>query len=318
MTGLTGSTIAPYFRMLRAVVGKLIPESFKRQLSSLIPEKTEDWMCLPLSPLRPFEHCNLPLGDVRAPFLSHLVEAEWRLLAWFEENEIAYDISTCRALNDNETLLGPYKAVVLNSHSEYWSQRMYSSLMHAHRNIGLWVINASGNSIYRPIEYLSNGAIRYLGGKFKNVVSDEGELLGNRFTSRDMGTAAPYEVMVKDHWVFEGLGVVDGDLIGTSCLNSAVGYSGSFDPRLVAGNRGLAGVGGSGWETDKQIDSRNSTFIRVAHGRNTNGGADMLVRDSSGARGGVFSAGSITFTGSLLVDQGISRILKNVLDKALL
>jgi hypothetical protein len=48
---------------------------------------------------------------------------------------------------------------------------------------------------------------------------------------------------------------------------------------------------------------------------NSRGGADMVVREPEGSRGGVFSASSITFTGSLLVDYVCSEITRTVLKK---
>ena len=58
-------------------------------------------------------------------------------------------------------------------------------------------------------------------------------------------------------------------------------------------------------------------FELVAKGMNPDGGADMVVREPSRTRGGVFSASSIVFGGSLSVDETCSAIVKNVLKRAL-
>ncbi|HEY6907704.1 MAG TPA: hypothetical protein VI230_09555, partial [Ignavibacteriaceae bacterium] len=44
------------------------------------------------------------------------------------------------------------------------------------------------------------------------------------------------------------------------------------------------------------------------------GGADMIVREPDG-HGLLFSASSITFGGTLLVDENSSKIVKNVLER---
>ena len=47
------------------------------------------------------------------------------------------------------------------------------------------------------------------------------------------------------------------------------------------------------------------------------GGADMIVREPAGTRGGMFTASSITFGGSLLIDPVTSGIVKNAIAQAL-
>ena len=41
----------------------------------------------------------------------------------------------------------------------------------------------------------------------------------------------------------------------------------------------------------------------------------MVVRDPDGKHGLIFSASSITFGGTLLIDKNCSQIIKNVLNK---
>ena len=54
-----------------------------------------------------------------------------------------------------------------------------------------------------------------------------------------------------------------------------------------------------------------------AKGLNQNGGAEMVIREAHGSRGGMFSVSSITFGGSLLIDTSASRITSNVIHRAL-
>ncbi|WP_198264130.1 hypothetical protein [sulfur-oxidizing endosymbiont of Gigantopelta aegis] len=50
---------------------------------------------------------------------------------------------------------------------------------------------------------------------------------------------------------------------------------------------------------------------------NKGGGADMVVREPSGSRGGMFSASSISFPAALLIDYRASQLVKNILTRAL-
>jgi hypothetical protein len=56
---------------------------------------------------------------------------------------------------------------------------------------------------------------------------------------------------------------------------------------------------------------------RLAKGTNPDdGGADLAYFETSGG-GAVFSAGSITWTSAILVDESVSRITANVLKRFL-
>lgn len=55
----------------------------------------------------------------------------------------------------------------------------------------------------------------------------------------------------------------------------------------------------------------------IVKGLNPFGGAGMVIREASETRGGLFSASSITFSGSLLIDEVASRLVRNVIDRAL-
>src|ERR1019366_6701557 len=90
-----------------------------------------------------------------------------------------------------------------------------------------------------------------------------------------------------------------------------------MDPSRPGESPGLDGHGASGWETDKLSDTAPRDITVIAKGLNPFGGADMVVREPQGSRGGMFSASSITFGGSLLVDGVASQLVKNVLARAM-
>jgi N,N-dimethylformamidase len=94
---------------------------------------------------------------------------------------------------------------------------------------------------------------------------------------------------------FAGTGLVEGSLFGQASLHERVPG------------------GASGHETDKISPSSPAGTHLLAKGTNPDGGgADMAIVEAAG-RGAVFSAGSITWVSSILVDDAVSRITGNVL-----
>jgi hypothetical protein len=75
--------------------------------------------------------------------------------------------------------------------------------------------------------------------------------------------------------------------------------------------------GASGHETDKISKSSPPGTRLLAKGTNPNeGGGEMVIVEPAG-RGMVFSAGSINWVSSVLVDEAVSQITRNVLLKFL-
>jgi hypothetical protein len=83
----------------------------------------------------------------------------------------------------------------------------------------------------------------------------------------------------------------------------------------------------SGWEMDtsKQLPGHDpgappANVQVLAEGTNvgpTNDYSAQMTYYDTGAGGFVFSAGSLTFGGSLVVDANLQRIVRNVLDECL-
>jgi hypothetical protein len=110
-------------------------------------------------------------------------------------------------------------------------------------------------------------------------------------------TAAPYRLVDPSHWVFEGTGLREGNLFGQASLHERVPG------------------GASGHETDKISKSSPAGTRLLAQGINASGGgADMSIVEAAG-KGAVFSAGSINWVSSILVDDAISQITRNVLGR---
>ena len=126
---------------------------------------------------------------------------------------------------------------------------------------------------------------------------DTGEVVA--LTDTGIMTAAPYKVIDADHWIFAGTGLKNGDLFGEK----------NQQERIPGG--------ASGHETDKITPSSPKNIKLLAKGTNPDdGGAEMVYYDTASG-GAVFSAGSITYNGSLLVDDAVSRVTANVISRFL-
>ena len=284
-----------------------------------ITDKPDDWRFRRLSIRRPFPHCSIVEDEVNTPFTSHLAAGEWRVLAWLEREQIAYDFISCHDLHRHPDLLSHYDAVILNTHCEYWSKEMYDALKRYHANGG-WILNLSGNSIYREVEFFEDGSTRCVSLLFQNSVEDESSLLGVRFDTRGYGTCAPFRVETPNHWAFTGTGLKQGEIFAEVSLNRPTVHNGEcYDSSRPGGGtkENLTGEGGSGWETDKITTTAPDDIVLLAKGQNPdNGGADMIIREPNYSSGGVFSVSSITFGGALLVDSASSRIVRNILERS--
>lgn len=300
-------------------VGLITPVFLKRVILTSKPmrEQPVDWKFRRLSVRRPFTNLSLEAKDPNEKFLNHLAGGEWRVIAWMEREKISYDYCSGTMLNFSPELLEKYDAIVLSTHCEYWSKSMYDSLKNAHEK-GLWIINISGNTMYREIEFFNDGSIRCKNLSFKDSCADETELIGGRFDPLDYGTAAPYKVTDREHWIYDGIDIPSDNLVGKKSLNTNIPRTTElYDPGRIGRPTGLDGEGASGWECDKRPCHQRKRFHLIAKGTNPKGGAEMVIKDTNGVSGGVFSVGSITFGGALLVDTVLSHMVKNVFKKVL-
>lgn len=304
---------------VRERLATMVPDAFYPFLKKIFGRDSElRWKFEKLSIRRPFTNCQLEGRDPMQPFANHLAAGEWRLLAWLEREGIPYDVVTGYELHSDPDLLRDYRAILFSTHCEYWSQPMYEAVKTHHESHGLWILNMAGNTMFREIEFGEDGSTRCVSLSFKDSCADETQILGVRFTMIGYGTCAPYRVHAGHHWACAGLDNDQKKSLGKHCLNRNVPTSNDrYDPGRVGLREGLSGVGASGWELDRLSKTAPQDFTRIARGQNKSGGADMVVREPDGCRGGVFSASSITFGGSLLVDDGCSRLARNVIGRAL-
>ncbi len=311
---------SPFVKMVQ-IVGKFIPLYLKRFIVNLrrLKENDDPWKFKKLSIRRPFTNCGLEEKTPCRPFMNHLASGEWRVIAWLEREKIPFEYASCTDLERDSKLLENYKAVILSTHCEYWSKNMYDSLDKANQK-GLWILNMSGNSIYREIEFFDDDSTRCVSLSFQRSHTDETELIGVRFDNLDYATAAPYRATSLQHWAFERCMLdVKNPIFGTHSLNQNVqlDHRRKYDPGRVGRSSGLIGSGASGWECDKRTSNSKKDFHLLAKGTNPKGGAEMVIREANSKRGAAFSASSVTFGGSLLIDYNCSQIVKNVILKSL-
>lgn len=311
-----------FTRRLRARTVHNMPpglrNAVKNAMRKAVDKSIPGWARERLSIKRPFTNCGLEEDGPCRPFTNHLAAGEWRLLAWLEREGYGYDIISGYELHHGLDPLDNYKAIVLNTHCEYWSREMYSKLKEFHEQNQGWILNLSGNSIYREVDFFEDGSLRCVCLKFSESCADETQLLGVRFTEADYSTCAPFKITEPTHWAFEDIPISKSRLFGGLSLNQNTSRRTTrLDPGRPGAEAGLDGCGASGWETDELSRTAPKDIVMIAKGCNPYGGADMVVREPSGERGGLFSASSLVFPGCLLIDDVASMLVKNVLNRAL-
>ncbi len=258
-----------------------------------------------LSTRRPFDlYLRNPVEDECQITRDHLLVGERLIWAWLEREKFGYDIysdSDLHSQKEFNRFLKNYKVIIISTHNEYWSYDMINHLREFIKNGGS-VVFLSGNTMYKEVEFPDQNFVVLDGAYFRYQGFCEETVLGVAQDLRGFDTCAPYKVVQSNHWVFKDTNLKDGDLIGNEGLNV------SSDKK----------PGASGWETDKITPSSPKNTILLAKGTNSGGGgADMTIIEEPEEGGSVFSTGSITFGGSLLVDNNISQITKNVINRYL-
>ncbi|MCH2124568.1 MAG: hypothetical protein MK165_07245 [Pirellulaceae bacterium] len=239
----------------------------------------------------------------------HLAPAEWRLFGWLEREGFAYDLYAETQLHFGTCNLDDYNVLIISTHPEYWSSEMYYRVKKWVFERGGRLMYLGGNGLNCDVDFLDEQTCIYrneddrrlrasngtLESRFHMRHESEANLLGVVYDPRGIMTAAPYQVVEADHWVFSGTGLHRGDIFGTACQH-----------QRIPG-------GASGHETDKISASSPPNTQLLAKGNNAqDGGAEMVLHDTPKG-GSVFSVGSITWPSSLLVDDHVSTITANVI-----
>jgi hypothetical protein len=281
----------------------------------------------PLSFDRPEPVCHIPehvqpTDPIAGRAACHLAAAEWRFLAWLEREGFAYDYYGETQLHFGQLPLEAYRVLIITTHPEYWSSEMYFRVKDWVFQRGGRLMYLGGNGLNCDVEFLDAQTCIYHNEDERrlrpawhaeNIAADaprskyesrfhlrhesEASLLGILYDDRAIMTAAPYRTIDSSHWVFAGTGLEDGSIFGQKSLHERIPG------------------GASGHETDKISPSSPKNVKLLAQGMNPDrGGADMVIHEPGGG-GAVFSAGSITWPASILVDDAVSKITANVLRK---
>jgi N,N-dimethylformamidase beta subunit-like, C-terminal/FG-GAP-like repeat len=240
---------------------------------------------------------------------SSAAGGELQILKWLEAHNFAYQMITDVDLNDSPSLLSTsnYYAVLLSTHSEYWTNPMFNALAKYLQDGGS-VLSLSGNTMYRketlakPSQSAQWSSL-LVGGvnPIRNPFAI-GNLIGLQFVST-IDTCAPYRVTSPRSWLMAGVS------------KRTIGPTGQYWTLGCFLNAAGIPAGASGREVDKRLPFLlNRRYEVVAVGANPKRGADLvwyLRRDG----GQVVNVGSITFGNSLAIDPNLSIIVTNALNQ---
>jgi hypothetical protein len=258
----------------------------------------------PLNQITRFER---PTDPIRGRQPCHLAAAEWRLYSWLERERYRYDLYSEAQLHDGTLDLSRYRTLLIHTHPEYWSREMYSRVKQWVFERGGRLVYLGGNGLDCEVSFVDEATLVFrtqdeeppYENRMHRSFEPTAALLGVMYTLPGAMTAAPYRVVDESHWAFAGTGLCAGDVFGAASLHERVPG------------------GASGHETDKRTPSSPPGTRLLAKGTNVDDGGAEMVHFSTASGGEVFSVGSITWSASILVDDGVSRITRNVLDRFL-
>ena len=240
---------------------------------------------------------------------NHLTAAEVWLSTWLEDSGFEFDVCSDQDFHNGNPDPTTYKAVILSTHPEYWSQQMAQRLSDYLAGGGR-VLYWGGNGVFRQVNFAADGrsmttgssSAWYCGNAWPGGPKTR-ELLGVAY---DIGhdelypQSCGYVVVQPGHPVFAGTGLNAGDVVGT---------------------QGRNGGGACGWEVDTATDFGEGNGAQpdglqvLAHGQLTTaaGFTGNITYYANAAGGFAFSIGSITFGGSLVMDAQLQQIARNAL-----
>src|SRR5215469_15382470 len=240
--------------------------------------------------------------DVDPPaVISHTLHSDLFLLRWMTANNISFDCYCDSDLNGTASWLSSYKALVVGSHSEYWSDSMRANLV-AYLGAGGRLICTGGNALYERTTFSPDGnALTWTPVNnrdlFANSSEWESQIIGANLNNAAYMTFSGYQVDDASHAFFAGTSLANGARFGGTA------YDG----------------GASGFETNGPIDTTHvqGTATLLANGAGQGRGGAAMVYIDRGNGSWVFSANSIAFNGALPYDQNLSTIMKNVFAAAI-
>jgi hypothetical protein len=282
--------------------------------SNGITYDTDDYAPLSFDRPEPINHIDEHekiTDPIEGRAACHIAPAEWRLLGWLERERFGYDYYAETQLHDGTLDPDRYEVLIISTHPEYWSKAMYFAVKSWVNERGGKLMYLGGNGLNCEAEFADPTTAIYCNGdaratkegnfesRFHMRVESEANLLGVVFTETGVMTGAPFQVIAADHWVFTGTGLGKGELFGQASLHMR------------------CPGGASAHETDKVSVSSPRNVHVLAKGLNIDSGGAEMVYYETDSGGAVFSASSIAWPSSILVDSSVSRITANVLNRFL-
>lgn len=259
-----------------------------------------------------------------------IVAGELRILNWLERNNRNYTMISDADLHSPANDINQYKAIILSTHSEYWSQSMYDRILN-YLDKGGNLIILSGNTAYWKISNIDLDTKSLNKGNIAVTWSPQEQinLLGLKFglnAEIQCGAYSPSTISYI-HTLYSGISGISGSsifgnqgvMLGTSHCN----------PPLSA-KKGAAGIEvdvSPGFGTPNKWPSTKE-YSEIAVSENLYLPNNLLNYEKStiiyvkrGISGQVFNVGSVSFGQSLLADyllnpaKPMTKLMLNVLDK---
>jgi hypothetical protein len=276
-----------------------------------------------------------PNGD------AHLTRGELWVLGWLGAAGYQPDVYSDIDFHNDGCDPSQYRCLILSTHPEYWSRQMYRNLA-AYLDQGGSLLYLGGNGIYENGEYeAGQTTISFRQGveggprvtslfRVLNPPMAERSLLGVA-TERCGVEGSAYRIDAADHQLFADVRITDpvsgvlrqvvnGDLVGASGLNLGFG-NGKASAWEVDTRDGLGAttvpVDCATEDAFIPPSSLPDGLVVLASGEadDKGPGAEMVFYEHPGG-GLVFSVGSLTFGGSLVVDPALQQLVRNVLTRA--
>ncbi|MFN8668719.1 MAG: DUF6605 domain-containing protein [Gemmatimonadaceae bacterium] len=271
----------------------------------------------------------------------HLLRGELWVLGWLEDQGAPYavDVYTDQDMHDGIPGLGVdgapnYRALILNTHPEYWSRAMYDHAK-AYLARGGSILYLGGNGVYEEVvpsddqrhlaifpgvdrrklpPSLTNEQIRlYSLTRTPYVGRPEHALFGVGFLncSQPTGAAGQPFILEQDptapdaNPVLAGVTLKKGDAMGKA----------SVDVGQTDSNGVIQTFHANGWEIDMRGFGTPwqayATNARLAFGTPPSGEMLSYRTDQGGV---IFAAASLNFGGAMVLDANLARIVRNALD----
>ncbi|MEM7346453.1 MAG: PKD domain-containing protein, partial [Chloroflexota bacterium] len=259
------------------------------------------------------------------------------LITWAENLGYTFEYATNYDLEFEPDLLSNYEVVIIGGHSEYWS-RPARDQVRTFINTGGRFMNLSGNTMWWQIRYEDNGRTLVVykdepdpvtnptantGRTHEPVVFDnEITLLGAQWpyggflaTAGNIfqheGGYGGFWVQEPDHWVFDGLNLAKGDVVGrTNDIETSVA---SFEVDGTPFN--CASDGNTILEPITNTGAPHNTKVLGFSPAYRDGvGFGTMSIYTTPAGGAMFGTNTTGWMTALLTDNDVSQVTQNVLD----